>query len=547
MRFLHTLGFRVLGGSFILLLVLFGLFEYVTIRYQTDQMMSYVMQSANQMSDIIKNSTRYSMLLNRREDVYETITSIGNEPGVVGIRIYNKRGEIMFSTTKSEEQSVVDMHAEACYVCHEQAKPLESLPSSNRARIYALSDSHRVLGLINPIRNEPSCSDAACHAHPADRTVLGVLDVRMSLDGVDRDIRQAETRMILYGLVALAIIGSTSLLFLYQTVHRPVKRLTRGTEEISSGNLDFRIPIVSKDEIGQLAQSFNAMTVSLKREEEENRRWSRELEIRIREKTTELRRIHDQILQIEKMASLGKLSATVAHELNNPLEGILTYAKLMAKRLRKSPEQSDTSRQMLEELDLIIHETMRCGTIVKNLLLFSRKQVGDFGVAPVKTIVDRAAQLVQHHFQISNVRFASRCETEPAILLCDENQIQQALVALFVNAVEAMPDGGTLTVEVRRAGGELVIEVSDTGMGIAEEDVAHIFEPFFTTKKDGKGVGLGLSVVYGIVERHGGKITVRSAPGLGTTFVLAFREHPSATNEAPATAAAGGAPHEDQP
>jgi len=205
---------------------------------------------------------------------------------------------------------------------------------------------------------------------------------------------------------------------------------------------------------------------------------------------------------------------------------------------------------MLEELELIIHETMRCGTIVKNLLLFSRKQVGEFGVVPVSTIVERAAQLVQHHFQISNVRFSSRSGAEPATLLCDENQIQQALVALFVNAVEAMPDGGALTVDVRREQGELRLEVADTGQGIAEEDVAHIFEPFFTTKKDGKGVGLGLSVVYGIVERHGGKITVRSAPGRGTTFLLAFPEHPSAPPgpEAHAPASAGeGTPHEDQP
>jgi two-component system NtrC family sensor kinase len=303
-----------------------------------------------------------------------------------------------------------------------------------------------------------------------------------------------------------------------------VKRLITGTAEISSGNLNYQIPMISSDDIGYLASSFNAMTASLRVEKDKNRQWSDELEMRVKEKTEELRRIHGQIMQIEKMASLGKLSATVAHELNNPLEGILTYAKLMAKRIRKNPEKTERSAEMLEELDLITRETERCGTIVKNLLLFSRKQVGDFSLVPVKQIIDKASALMLHHFQISDVRYELDLRADNVTLLCDENQIQQALVALYVNAVEAMPDGGKLTVTVERADGRspLRISVSDTGYGIAAEDLPHVFEPFFTTKKEGKGVGLGLSVVFGIVERHGGKIDVQSTPGTGTTFNIVF-------------------------
>src|SRR5690349_24183437 len=136
MKFLHTLSFRLLGGSLLLLSLLFGLFAYYAVSFHNDQIMGNVLQTANRMSDIIKNSTRYSMLLNRKEDVYQIITTIGREPGVEGIRIYNKRGEIMFSTDKAEESTVVDMHAEACYACHEQAKPIASLPMPNRMRIY---------------------------------------------------------------------------------------------------------------------------------------------------------------------------------------------------------------------------------------------------------------------------------------------------------------------------------------------------------------------------------------------------------------------------
>lgn len=524
MKFIHSLSFKVLGGSLALLIILFGFYSYFAISFHNDQMMSHVLSSANRLSDVIKNSTHYSMLLNRKEDVYQIINTIGKEPGVEGIRIYNKRGTIMFSTRKTEEHTVVDMHAEACFVCHEQAKPIQSLPIDNRMRIYRSSEGPRVLGLINPIRNEPSCSNAECHAHPPDKTIIGVIDVRMSLAQVDADITRAEIKMVLYAVITVIVLVCMSLLLFYSKVHRPVKRLMIGTREISSGNLNYRIPIESKDEIGLLAFSFNEMTTSLHKVEEENQLWSDELEKRVKEKTDELRRIHEQILQIEKMASLGKLSATVAHELNNPLTGILTYAKLIAKRIKKDGSATEQTKQTLEELDLIAHESERCGNIVKNLLLFSRKQVGEFSLVHVEKIIMKAAQLVQHHFNISNVHFVLKNTAADGLLMCNENQIQQALIALFVNAVEAMPGGGTLAVEITQSYPELPlhIQLTDTGSGIAQEDLPHIFEPFFTTKKEGKGVGLGLSVVYGIIERHGGKVEINSSVGKGTRLVLTF-------------------------
>ncbi len=486
--------------------------------------MEYVYQSANSLSDVIKNSTHYSMLLNRNEDVYQIITMVGKEPGVEGIRIYNKRGEIIVSTSKAEERTVVDMHTEACYGCHNQEEPLSSLPMNNRMRVYTSPQGYRILGLINPIRNEKSCSDNECHAHPPDKTVLGVLDVRMSLEHVDASIANAQGKLTAYAGIAILALIITSLLFLYRTVHKPVHRLIEGTKEISSGNLNHMIQIRSSDELGLLAQSFNSMTASLRSVMEENERWSEELEKRVQEKTDELKRIHEQILQIEKMASLGKLSATVAHELNNPLEGILTYAKLISRQLKKNSVIGDAAKEALEELELIIRETERCGNIVKNLLLFSKKQAGEFTLVLLKEIINKSVQLVQHHFHISNIHFQEIYEDEEIMILCDANQIEQALIALFVNSAEAMPEGGTMTIEVFRDGatGQSFIKLTDTGCGIPAEDLPHIFEPFYSTKKEGKGVGLGLSVVYGIIERHGGKITVASTIGKGTEFSIMF-------------------------
>jgi two-component system NtrC family sensor kinase len=536
MVFFRSLTFRVLIGSFVLLLALFALYSAFAIRLHTDHMMAQVVDSATRVSDIIKKSTRYHMLLNRREDVFEIIRTIGEEPGVEGIRIYNKLGQVMFSTDSSETGKVVDMQAEACYACHDRADPLQSLPPGNRSRIYRSPQGARLVGLINPIRNEPSCSTASCHAHPADRTVLGVLDVRMSLAQVDAGIAAARRNLIITASLMTALVACGSGMFLFLTLHRPVRKLIEGTREISSGNLGHRITEISQSDIGALANSFNEMSRSLQQAEVQNRVWSETLEKRVAEKTSELRQIHQQILQIEKMASLGKLSATVAHELNNPLEGILTYAKLITKRMRRIENPSDSVRQTVEDMELIIREVQRCGNIVKNMLLFSKKQVADLSLVPLGPIVDRAVQLVQHHFKISNVEFEMHIDDRDASLVCDGNQIQQALVALFVNGVEAMPGGGTLILRINRLEtGELTLQISDSGSGIRQEDLTHVFEPFFTTKKEGNGVGLGLSVVYGIVERHGGTIQVQSEVGKGTTFTLLFPpasgHHPGAQKE----------------
>jgi two-component system, NtrC family, sensor kinase len=523
MRWYETLKGRLLLGSF-LLLILFGIYSYFSVRFYTDQMMSQVLTSANRISDAIKSSTHFSMLLNRKSDVYEIINDLGKQPGINGIRIYNKLGVITFSTEKREQGKIIDLKAEACFGCHGSDRPLESVPSRSRERIYEGADGIRVLGLINPIRNEEQCSNADCHAHPSEQKVLGVLDVRMSLGQVDAAIANSQLQIIVVAVFLLLIVGSASLVFFSSTVLRPVRNLVAATKEVSSGHLDYEIAIRRNDEIGELARSFNSMTRSLERSEKENREWSSTLEQRVQDKTAELQQVHQQILQIEKMTSLGKLAATVAHELNNPLEGILTYSKLIGRRLKKIDGQSLEVRQTIEDIDLIQRETARCGNIVKNLLVFSKKQVAEYALIPVRQIVGNAEQILRHHFQISKVQFEASLPSDEPSLFCNENQIQQALVALFVNAVEAMPEGGKLTVHVvlDPDNGDLRILVRDSGVGISPEDLPRIFEPFFTTKKNGQGVGLGLSVVYGIVERHGGTISVESGYGKGTTFTMKF-------------------------
>lgn len=517
-----TLSFRLFVLLMVVLAGVFAVYTLVNVRVQSSHLMDTVFLSANRTSDLIKRSTRYSMLLNRSDDVHQIIRMIGTEQGVDGIRIYNKKGEIMFSTIPGEEGTIVDMRAEACYVCHSSEKPIESLPYENRARIVTMSNGHRVLGLINPIRNEPDCSNADCHAHPSSKTVLGVLDVKMSLDQVDAHLAESERQMVVASVIFMLVIAGISGFFIWRVVRLPVRKLIQGTKEISSGHLDYRIDIRSEDEIGQLAHSFNQMTNELEKARDEITDWSNTLERKVEEKTEELKKVQSQVIQIEKMASLGKLAATVAHELNNPLEGMLTYLRLQVKRLKKGAMKPEDVEAILQDLNFVSEQTIRCGNIVKNLLLFSKKQVGEFAIEEINKIIGKSLGLVQHHFQIHSITLEQHLMDEDTTLVCDGQQLQQAFLALLVNSVEAMPEGGVLRVESKYLSGtdEIQVFISDTGVGVAEEDLPHLFEPFFSRKKNERGVGLGLSVVYGIVERHGGRIDVQTKTNRGTTFTI---------------------------
>jgi two-component system NtrC family sensor kinase len=464
------------------------------------------------------------MLMNRKEDVQNIVRSIRDEPGMAGVRIYNKMGEVVFSTVEADIGTKVDLTAEACISCHGK-EGLEAPNTQELSRIFTTSEGHRVLGQITPIRNEDQCSNADCHAHPPSKTILGVVDVKMTLTTIDEHLAKARNTLLSLSAAAVLLVGFVSGVFTWFVVRRPVKRLIAGMERVSSGHLDLRVNAGSRDELGQLARAFNTMTEELARAREEITSWSQTLEKKVKDKTADLERAHRQMVHVEKMASLGELASSVAHELNNPLEGILTFARLLNKRIQKtdlSQEEKDTYAQ---ELRLIADEAARCGNIVKNLLIFSRHKAVAIQQAKLRPILERCVLLVNHHAQMNNVELKTSC-SEDVELECDSGQIQQLLIALMMNAIEAMPPAtqqmvrGLVRVDIRMTedSSSVLVQVQDTGMGMTEEVKAHIFEPFFTTKSEGKGVGLGLAIVYGIVERHHGAIEVQSEVGKGTTF-----------------------------
>jgi two-component system NtrC family sensor kinase len=462
------------------------------------------------------------MLKNRRDELYHMINQIGDEPGLKRVRILNKEGKITFSTDENEINSYVDMSAEACFGCHTRERPLERLSRPDRARIFQINGGERTLGLIQPIENEPDCYTAACHVHPESKKVLGVLDINISLAKVDETIVEYERNIVLNLLVIMIAISLVSAGFVWLMIYGPVKKLIAGTKRIAMGDMDYVIEAKSTDELGMLASSFNKMTSDLKRAKNEITDWTRTLEDRVEDKTQELQRANQLILQAEKLASVGRLAAIVAHELNNPLAGIVNYSKLLIRRIDGNKFSENGYEKSREILDMMMSEALRCGDIVKNLLQFSRQSELMLSPNDVRSIIHESIQLIEHLITLRNIHLQLDLADELPAVNCDSQKIKQVLLALLINGCDAIIEEGIIKVSCSYlpSSESVEIKIHDNGVGMDGDTERRIYEPFFTTKEEGEGVGLGLSVALSIIERHGGSIKTESSKNEGTTFTI---------------------------
>ena len=507
-------GKLVLVISCVLLITLF-IYTWITAVGLREQTTTAWAKNAYSMSDIIKKSTRYSMLLNRREDIQEIINTVGGEQGVKRIRIYNKFGAISYSTDSTEIDKKISLTSDECSSCHvENQQPLET-PKNQTIRIFRNENGEKVLGLINPIRNEKDCYSSGCH--PSDKKLLGVLDVMLSMDKVDEQVSSNINSIALGSVVILFVLAFASVFAISFIVNRPMMRINKGIKEISDGNLDYKIDSDTKDDLGDMANQFNAMTSQLSEAYDEIKKWNETLNKKVDDKNEELKKIYEQIVQVEKLASLGKLSATVAHELNNPLEGILTYSKLISKILTKD-NPAGKHDKILSYLELVSSESSRCGRIVKDLLIFSRTTDTQFKKIDLREIVEKDLLLIKHHLEMHHVSVSKVMDKHEVDIFCDAQKIEQAILSVLINAIESMPDSCKLTIVVMKKDELGILLIKDEGLGISMDVLPHIFDPFFSTKQDKKGTGLGLSVAYGIISQHKGTIKVDETSEKGTIF-----------------------------
>lgn len=310
--------------------------------------------------------------------------------------------------------------------------------------------------------------------------------------------------VLLVGFVAISVA---------QRISRPMRAMAEAAQKVAEGDYSAKVAVVGSDEIAYLGERFNRMTSELARAQGELREWGETLERKVEQRTAEIRAIQSQMLQAEKLAAIGKLAAGVAHEINNPLTGVLTNASLL---LQDAPEGDPTRA----DLQTIVDETMRCRKIVKGLLEFSRQAKPHTQPIELNQVVEDVLGLVKNQASFRNIALETALDRELPAVMADRDQLRQVVLNIVLNAGEAMTGGGRLRIASAfdRETAMARIEAKDTGCGIPEQIQARMFEPFYTTKKT--GTGLGLAIAYGIVEEHKGRLRVDSAPGRGTTMII---------------------------
>jgi two-component system NtrC family sensor kinase len=538
----RTLRFKVGLYLAVTLAAMFLLFAVLAVRHEREDLLREAASHVNQLSDVIVRSTRFAMLQNQPDHVHNIIGDVARHDLIDKVRIYSKEGVIIDSSLASEIGVKVDRKTEGCLQCHQGEKPLTRIPTNERARLFVTPDGRRMLASMEVIRNEPSCYNAACHAHKADQPVLGVLDIVYPLADIDRRLWTSGSMIVVLS-IGFVVVASTLLgAFVHRFVYRPLGDLESGAKRLASGNLEEAIPVRSADEFGHVATAFNAMMTALRDSHAQLSGWAHTLEQRVAERTRALRQAEAEALRSEKLASVGLLAAGIAHELNNPLTGVLTFSTLMRKKM---PEGS----QDAEDLDLVIRETKRCAGIIRRLLDFAREKKPEKRYCDLNRIVEDTVRIIERPATLSDI--AIRLELDPKLprAWVDEDLVKQVVMNMLVNAQHAIDAKGGIAVRTRMApqpkspgGGAAAvpmaeISIVDTGCGIPEKDLARIFDPFFTTKGVGKGTGLGLSVSHGIVEAHGGVIEVESVVGQGSTFRIYLPVEPAGVRAAAAEGA----------
>ncbi len=519
----NSLKFKVGFYLVIALTVAVLIFTLMIVRHNREELLQQVQRHSAQLADVVIKSTRFAMLQNKRSQVSQIIQDVGAQQGIEKVRILSKNGTVIYSSQKDEIGTLVDQETESCLACHLDEKTRQASPLIGRPRYFTAPDGQRMLGSTAVIRNEPTCSNASCHEHTEEQSVLGVLDIVYPLSTIERTLRSNTYTVIGMSIGFIILAGLLFTYLVHRMVYLPLRDLEDGAARLAAGDLEKKIPVRSTDEFGQLAASFNSMTAALRKSHVDLENWGRTLEQKVEEATRELHDAHAETARSEKLASVGLLAAGIAHELNNPLTGVLTFSYLVKKNLPAGSRDA-------EDLELVIRETKRCATIIRRLLDFSREKTPEKAFTNLNTLIEETLQLIRQPAQVENIEIITDLDEQLPAVWLDENLIKQVIMNMLVNAQHAIEREGSITIKTRlcdaidgpesiTATGHMAeITITDTGCGIPSEDLQKIFDPFFTTKGVGKGTGLGLSVSHGTVESHRGAIEVESIVGKGTEF-----------------------------
>ena len=470
-----SLAVKLIFSIAALILIGGGFSWYLLISSTKENLIEHAIEDAAAYSDLVRKSTRFSMLTFHREAIQQTIEEISSKKEIEHIRIFDGEGRISYSSRPGEIGGGTDMKEAACTGCHrDPANPSETLSQGGQSSI-SEREGHRVLTFIEPIYNGPSCSAAACHVHPPGQRVLGILQTDFSLFGVDNTIRRQTLAITLFAAAFMVVSALVLSIILNRFVLSPVSLIAKAMHKVSEGDLGQAVSVDSGDEMGQLAATFNVMAKDLAVARDRMENWTTALEDGIAKKTDELKKSQDKLIQAEKLASLGRLTADVAHEIRNPLTAVGGFARRLHKVATGAKER--------EYAEIMLVEVDRLEKVLRDVLTFSRDARSHPEKNDLKEVVQDALKIYEGLFAEQSIRVVVKTEEGILPVLIDKDQIKQALRNLINNAVDAMPEGGALTVSAGRE--ELhdvtymFLRVSDSGPGIARRGPPPYLRAFF--------------------------------------------------------------------
>ncbi len=476
-------------------------------------------------------NAEYGVILESPEELENLIKGVTRADDIIYVAITAADGRILAESGENplQDARLTLEHRSPDSTLHSGCVSMKHYQSSKGVEFVLLTYPVTTRRATVSKENLGAVSSPSSVSEQADTEVIGEVLMGITLDNLQKEVTKSQTAAILLTLMVVfsAIIIMTAFV---RIITRPIESLVEVTDKISKGDLSKTVEVHWQDEIGLLAESFNRMIASLKKSQEEIEEYNRTLEEKIIERTTELEEAQAQLIQTEKMAAIGQLAAGVAHELNNPLGGILGYSqfaleKIQTKKLSEfTPKDQESFSRYLKDIET---QSRRCKAIVQNLLKFSRtSQTVEFLETDINQVLEETLTFIDHQLMMNQITLRKYYDRNLPKAQGNPGQLQQVFTNIIINAMHASKPGSEILLSTRflpplgEFSGAVEIAVTDHGHGISEENLKKIFEPFFTTKEIGKGTGLGLSVSYGIVKEHGGEIKVKSRVGEGTTFTI---------------------------
>jgi signal transduction histidine kinase len=478
--FKRNLTAKMLVAVGVTVAVVIAIYTYFVIRVQSAWWHERTQAQNLIAASLIHEYLDGVMLSDRHEEVQGFLQRLKSSDEIWRGRLIKPDGTVVFSTDTQEVQRAV------------MAVPPELFTGNQVLQGTRTEDGQRLSVVMQPVLNSESCQ----RCHNAKSAVIGAIIVEKSLAPAEASVVSNRNLLIVYGFVIFILVGVVLWLLIVRFVTQPVSNLLEQMRHVQAGDLKARAAAETRDEIGELAGGFNAMVQSLD------------------DATRELEASHEkQIQQAGKLASIGELASGIAHEIRNPLAGIGAAVEVLS-------EENNLNGQRAEIVGEVRRQITRLNTTLHDLLDFARQREPEIAPCSVGDLIKPMLALVRPDAQKYHITIVEECAGELPPILADSSQVQQALLNVLLNAVQAMPDGGTLTLRTAPVDNTVRIAISDTGVGISPDNLRKIFSPFFTTKH--RGTGLGLAITRSIMEKHGGTITVESESGRGTTFTLQF-------------------------